>query len=360
MKGHDDTIKTISLCSDTKAKPYGLYQMTVLYDYSIENIANNFTKLVNGGLSADIAAKNAINLEIGLENNIEIGFDTFGCTAFHVEDANGNHHYMGRNYDNSTNTSAMMVRCEPSGGFKSIAFAALSSMGDFLTDPLSLEENRKATLTLPFLCLDGINENGVSIAVLVNGDNEYSNPPSIPGVQPTHQTYKAGLSIFTTLAIRLVLDRAESTDHAIQLLEAYNMVATGKFDYHFYISNATGNGKIVEYDCEDQTRKDTISDTEIATNFFIKYIDDVKPGIPTKYGHGRERYDAVQKVLKEHGGSYSACIVWDALQASQQTAETYKLSNTQWSICYNNMKLTANVVFRQIWDQEYVFMVKLV
>lgn len=360
MKGHDDTIKTISLCSDTKAKPYGLYQMTVLYDYSIENIANNFTKLVNRGLPTDIAAKNAINLEIGLENNIEIGFNTFGCTAFHVKHDSLQCHYMGRNYDNGTNTSAMMVRCEPSGGFKSIAFAALSSMGDFLTDPLSLEENRKATLALPFLCLDGINENGVSIAVLVNGDNEYSNPPSIPGVQPTHQTYKDGLSIFTTLAIRLVLDRAKSTDHAIQLLEAYNMVATGKFDYHFYISDATGNGKIVEYDCKDQTRKDTISDTEIATNFFIKYIDDVKPGIPTKYGHGRERYDAVQNVLKQHEGSHTDGTVWEALQASQQIAETYKPSNTQWSICYNNTKLTANVVFRRLWNQEYIFMVKLV
>ena len=86
-----------------------------------------------------------------------------------------------------------------------------------------------------------LNEKGVSIAVLTL-DSE-----------PTNQdTGKPVLA--TTMAIRLVLDRAATTAEAVELLQQYDMFATSGRDYHFYITDAAGDGRVIEYDCDDPAR----------------------------------------------------------------------------------------------------------
>ncbi|MFR7667911.1 MAG: hypothetical protein ACLU00_05145 [Mediterraneibacter faecis] len=53
-------------------------------------------------------------------------------------------------------TSAMLVYCTPKNGYKSVAFAALDNVSANIPD-----ENVKkklASLTSPFICLDGMNE----------------------------------------------------------------------------------------------------------------------------------------------------------------------------------------------------------
>lgn len=104
---------------------------------------------------------------------------------------------MGRNYDFKLDTSALMVRCAPEDGYKSIAFAALNNIGADQADA-SLS-NKMACLTAPFACLDGINEKGVSIAVL-----------TLPSEPTMHDTGKPKLA--TSLLFRLILDRAATTD----------------------------------------------------------------------------------------------------------------------------------------------------
>ena len=143
---------------------------------------------------------------------------------------------------------------------------------------------------------DGMNEKGVSIAVLTLDSD------------PVHQdTGKPTIS--TTLAIRLVLDRAASTEEAVTLLKSYDMFASSGRDYHFYITDANGDGRVIEYDCNSNTRELVDTKSEAITNFFILYKDKVAPnqrnGI---YGHGRERYDAVLNVFeteKEHTNTTS-------------------------------------------------------
>lgn len=86
----------------------------------------------------------------------------------------------------------MLVCTAPKDGYKSIAFAALDNLGANQADAST--KAKIASLLAPFACLDGINEKGVSIAVLTL-DSE-----------PTKQdTGKPVLA--TTMAIRLVLDR---------------------------------------------------------------------------------------------------------------------------------------------------------
>lgn len=69
----------------------------------------------------------------------------------------------------------------------------------------------------PFACLDGVNERGVSIAVLTLDS------------APTHQV-SGRQHINTALAIRLVLDRAASTQEAVELLARYDMHAMADRD----------------------------------------------------------------------------------------------------------------------------------
>ena len=138
-----------------------------------------------------------------------------------------------------------------------------------------------ASLLAPFACLDGINEKGVSIAVLTL-DSE-----------PTKQdTGKPVLA--TTMAIRLVLDRAATTAEAVELLQQYDMFATSGRDYHFYITDAAGDGCVIEYDCDDPARPMVVTPSQQVTNFFVKYKENVLPKQKYgMYGHGGERYVAI-------------------------------------------------------------------
>ena len=247
---------------------------------------------------------------------------------------------MGRNYDFKNDTSAMLVYCMPRDGYKSVAFAALDNVGANQADE-SIKK-KLAALTAPFICLDGVNEKGVSIAVLTL-DSE-----------PVHQdTGKP--TIATTLAIRLVLDRASTTEEAIELLKGYDMFATSGRDYHFYITDGSGDGRVVEYDCDSETRELVATPTEAVTNFYILHKDMVEPNQKNGiYGHGRERYDAVLDVFEQQKGNYTDETMWAALQASSQDPNPESItSNTQWSINYNNTDLTADIAIRRNWDDVY-------
>ena len=307
---------------------YDLYSMDIHYDYNLD-------RLISRGITDDQSMIDAILAESLPLLPVHIKAPKFGCTAFTLTDA-GDDVHMGRNYDFKNDTSAMLVHCTPKDGYSSVAFAALDNVS--ANQPEANLKKRLATLTAPFICLDGMNEKGVSIAVLTL-DSE-----------PVHQdTGKP--TIATTLAIRLVLDRAATTQEAVDLLRGYDMFASSGRDYHFYITDASGDGRVVEYDCESSTRELVDTKSEAVTNFFILYRDRVEPnqrnGI---YGHGRERYDAVMDVLAQNE-TYTVSTVWSALRAASQDPNPEEVtSNTQWSIDFNNTDCTADVVLRRNWE----------
>lgn len=324
---------------------YNLYSMTVEYDYDVDDVIKSFTSCradyKTGKIKADQAADEAVRISLGIETTKTVGLPAFGCTAFTAK-ISENDVRMGRNYDFKINTSGMMVRCKPKSvgndrRYKSIAFAALANIG--ITDPILQKD--KILLAAPYICLDGINEKGVSIAVLVV-DGEL-----------TCQFDNDKQNLFTTLAIRLVLDKADSTDTAVKLLKDYNMFAVGGKDYHFYISDASGNGVVVEYDYKHlDTRALKVTPTRVVTNFYIYDKE--------HYGHGYDRYITVQKILDrlpEKTGSNE--LLWTALEdSSQEPIEGDPTSNTQWSILFDNTDKRAEIVFRRHWDDKYTFRVE--
>lgn len=306
---------------------YNLYTVDIKYNYSLE-------KIINYGIENDQSSIDAITKESFPLLPIKIKAPSFGCTAFTLKDNNDNVH-MGRNYDFMNNTSAMLVRCTPKNGYKSVAFAALDNISANV--PEKSLKNKFAVLTSPFICLDGINEKGVSIAVLTLDS------------KPTRQN-TGKPTIATPMAIRFVLDRASTTEEAVNLLKQYDMYATSGRDYHFYITDSKGDGRVVEYDCHSKERKMVDTKTDVVTNFFMLYKDKVKPNCKNGiYGHGKERYDIVNSVLDCEKDNYTDKTVEQALKLASQEPSDEPTSNTQWSIDYNNTNLTAKIALRRRW-----------
>lgn len=330
--GRIKTMSSIQKITDY-SDGYNLYRMNVDYDYQLDDI-------IKRGISDDQSMIDAILAEALPLLPVKIKAPKFGCTAFTLTDENGQTH-MGRNYDFKRDTSAMLVYCTPKNGYKSVAFAAMDNVSANVPD-----ENLKkklASLTAPFICLDGMNEKGVSIAVL-----------TLDSTPVHHDTGKP--TIATTLAIRLVLDRAATTQEAVDLLRGYDMFASSGRDYHFYITDASGDGRAVEYDCDSPTRELVDTKIEAITNFYAIYKEKVLPNQKNGiYGHGRERYDAVMEVL-ETQSPYTDATVWEALKASSQDPNPVDItSNTQWSINFNNTARTAAIAIRRNWQDVTVY-----
>ena len=168
--------------------------------------------------------------------------------------------------------------------------------------------------------------------------------------EPVHQNTGRPV-IGTTLVIRLILDRAATTEEAIELLNQYDMFATSGRDYHFYITDASGDGRVVEYDCESETREMVATPIRSITNFFGLYKDKVLPNQKNGiYGHGKERYDKMEAIF-DYEEVYTSDVAWEALKAaSQEPSEEEVTSNTQWSIVYDDTNLTAEIALRRNWD----------
>lgn len=324
--GRFQTIRTIEKVTDYEE--YNLYRMEVKYEYDLD-------RLIEYGITDDQSLVDAIVEEALPILPVQIDVPDFGCSAFTLQEADGDI-LMGRNYDFRRDTSAMLVYCEPEDGYKSVGFAALDNIS--ANTPEESMKKKLATLTAPFICLDGMNEKGVSIAVLTL-DSE-----------PVHQNTGKPV-IGTTLAIRLILDRAASTAEAVELLQQYDMFASSGRDYHFYITDSTGDGRVIEYDCESETRKMVATPVRSVTNFFALYEDQVLPnqrnGI---YGHGKERYDKME-ALFDYEEVYTKDVAWEALKAAAQEPSADDItSNTQWSILYDDTNLTAEIILRRNWD----------
>lgn len=318
---------------------FGIYSMSVEYDYSTEDVINSGYTDTQGFVDAVIKESLPL-LPVSME------LPSYGCSVYRAATEDGDV-IMGRNYDFKLDTSALLVRCSPKNGYRSIAFAALDNVGANKAD--ADIQSRMACLTAPFICLDGVNEKGVSIAVLTL-DSE-----------PTYQD--TGRSkIGTSLAIRLVLDNAATTQEAVDILGRYDMMATNGRDYHFFISDSSGDSRTVEYDCEDENR--TLVDTPVqaVTNYYAMYIDKVeafqKNGI---YGHGKERYDRMMDVIEKYGGTLAYENAFEPLEAASSGPSpdpAAVTSNTQWSVVFNNTDGTADIILRRNWGDVWSFAIQ--
>ena len=79
-----------------------------------------------------------------------------------------------------------------------------------------------------------------------------------------------------------------------------------------------------------------------------KVTTDGKNGI---YGHGKDRYDKIEKVFEASNDQFTNETAWNALIAASQTPKDEDItSNTQWSIVFNNTDKTLEFVLHRNWS----------
>lgn len=305
-----------SLASLRKVDDYPMYRMTYYGDYGF----NEFLK-TGAKSDSDIEAYVTKRLLKGLP--IDLGVTGDGCTAFVTRNAEGEVIF-GRNFDFDY-TPSLQVFTDPDDGYASVSTVNLSFAG-YSADDLPAEgisASSFLTLAAPFLPFDGMNEKGVAIALL-----------AVPEAQPPQGDDKVTLN--TTTAIRLVLDKAASMDEAVELLRQYNLYFSADVQCHYLIADATGKSVIVEYWDGELQVVEPDADYQIASNFVAYNGMNLGEGF-TEF----ERYDAVKARIEEGNGILNE----DDAAALLADIGVHDGSEDllQWSAVYNLTQLNGHI-----------------
>ncbi len=296
-----------SLMSLEKVDKYGMYQMTYYGDYGFDEFLE-----VGARNDADIEAFVTKRLLKGLPINLGVTGD--GCTAFVVKNESGDILF-GRNFD-FLYAPSLQLYTAPNNGYASVstvnlAFAGYS--GDNLPDGSFF--NTFLTLAAPFLPFDGMNEKGLAIALL-----------AVPRAEVPYNPDKITLN--TTTAIRLVLDKAATVEEAIELLKQYNIYFSGGIECHYLIADASGHSVIVEYVNQELCVVESETEYQIASNFIAYNGLNIGEGF-TEF----ERYDRVQNAIEENNGMLE---VSGAIQLLADVGVfDGDIDKLQWSVLYN-------------------------
>ena len=333
-----------------------IYEMTYTVDYKLDDA-------INFGIDGQTKLTQFVGaylMDTQKGKSMSLTYDA-GCSAFAAPDKSTGNFLMGRNFDfnhwdkdsNRIDIPVIVVHTAPKGGKKSVSFVDGYFVGykkGFYTAP---KTDLSMLMALPYLLLDGINEDGFAISVL-----------KLDG-KPTRQTDASKKTVFTTVAMRMLLDRASTVKEATAMLDKYNMcMDRDTASYHFFMADATGDYAIVEYTGKDvniknPTNMETLwqNDTlRCVTNFYVS-----PTMLNTEFGgdshHGRDRYNNLRAGLLKHNYNLTSSQALELLKVVAQGPEgsTSSTGYTQWSEVFNLTKrrLTMNIL--REWDKTFEF-----
>lgn len=334
-----------------------LYEIDYNQDYMLDSVMQpGITEQT--GLFRHIASLLFDNLSA---ENAEVKYGA-GCSAFAAQEAEGKGFLMGRNYDfrhftpdnkSYLPTSAILVRTAPEGGKKSISMVDGLNLGfgqGFYNDG---KTDLSMLMALPYAALDGINEDGFAIGVLALNEK-----------QTNQQTGKQRIG--TTVAIRMMLDKASTVREAIEMLKNYDMDmrGNGHSNYHFFMADATGDYAIVEYTFDKDRTEPKVMEVFTAddslrcvTNF---YVAPSMTGTTDGWGssHGKDRYENLRKTLDEKKHVMKEDEAMQLLEKVSQPPTEELTSQTQWSALYNLTEKTLRLTILREYAKEYNFRIE--
>ena len=320
-------IKTLQ--SIRKVDDYGLYTMEYAGDYG-------FDDFLETGASSDTELIQFVTSKLLKGIPLKFSIPNLGCSTFNATTTDGEAIF-GRNFD-LTYSPALFVRCDPENGYASLSTVNLGFLGYHET---KLPDNLLSsiiTLAAPYAPLDGVNEKGLAIGVLL-----------IPKEATNQQTDR--IDITTTTAVRMVLDKAATVEEAVALLSQYDMHSSANSSYHFQIADASGRSVVVEYLGNEMKVVEMQGDWQAATNFLLS------EGVEDP-GHGQDRYAILEKTLNDKGGVLDEDEGMDLLEAVSQDLhlnDENEISGTQWSIVYNLSEQRADIVVGMKYDSIYEY-----
>ena len=253
---------------------------------------------------------------------------SWACSIFVSYAADGSARY-GRNFDWQHNP-ALLLHTNPSDGYASISMVDISYLGYGRKDEkFKTVEGRKALLAAPLLPFDGMNEHGLTVGMAAVGDTKVpvdADKPSVGSLQ----------------IIRLMLDRAKTTDEALQLFGQFNIVKSGGPNIHYLIADADGKSAVIELKDGKTNIIRGDSNWQSATNFYL--TGQSKPLTQCR------RFAQIHRVMTNKQGSLSQEQIFKLLKnVSQQ--------NTQWSVVYDMKKKEAHVATDRNFNRRSVFKV---
>lgn len=186
-----------TLDSIKKIDEYPLYTMDYAGDYGIDEF------LEQGGASNDAELIDFVVGRLLKGLPIEIELPNLACSTFNAETPSGDAIF-GRNFDLEF-SPGMMVRTNPEDGYASLSMVNLAFIGygeDKLPDDLA---SSIVSLAAPFAPLDGVNEKGLAVGVLLI-DTEATDQrtdrvditATTAGVSAEGKTYMAATSFLLT------------------------------------------------------------------------------------------------------------------------------------------------------------------
>lgn len=356
-----DKLDMIYSLVDLEGDKGRIYEMNYTVDYKLDAALNagivgttSLTRFVVTHLFDSIPSAKSVSLS----------YDA-GCSAFACPDPSSGNFLMGRNFDFNhrdpdTKERVMIpliaVHTAPAGGKKSVSFVD----GQFVKYESGFYTKKGNDLSmlmaLPYLLLDGINEDGFAVSVL-----------KLDGL-PTAQSDSPNKRIFTTVAMRMLLDRASTVKEAKEMLKDYSMyMDTDSASYHFFMAEAKGDFAIVEYTNPDTqlnpNRLEELSGADTlrcVTNFYVSPTMYATPHGMRHSLHGKERYDSLRAGLLRHNYKMTPEEALNLLKVVAQGPDGYQGSTgfTQWSEVFNLSKKTVSMSILREWDKTFHFKVE--
>lgn len=319
--------RVIRTAAGVKKLEDGLYSMEYPGDYRFTGF------LEAGGASSDLAVADYVIQDVahGLID-LNLQGQGFGCSTISASTETGESLF-GRNFDWGF-CSTMIVKTAPPDGYASISTVNMDFLSIGLNSISEKTRMRILSAAAPYAPMDGMNEKGFCVAVLMIEDR-----PAF-----SQDTEKPDLT--TTTAVRLLLDRAANVDEAVELLSQYDLHASAGMMVHFAIADAAGNSVVVEYIDNEMS----VVETDIVTNFYLTAGE--KFGIGTEESH--TRYGILDTLLRSKE-SFSVDDIRDALDSVSKHNFNSQFASTEWSIVYNQQTGEIRYYHRERYDKDFSF-----
>lgn len=301
-----------------------IYFMETESDYHFEKF------LESGGASSDkeVAAFLTKYISKGFYS-LDLEESELACSLLSAMNTDGTHIW-GRNFDWSGSVP-IIVKCSPKNGYASIAtcdFMNITNDAHALPDNLA---NKMLAISALYVPMDGINEAGLCVADLEVNEGGMMNV----------DTDKPDLTI--TTATRLILNKAATVNEAVDLLQQYDIHASGGISHHLAVSDAEGTSVVLEF----VDGKMVVVPSNCATNFNLANGDSAAGGASSK-----ERYELLNSIYEENNGILTPQQMKDAIsQVSKKEGEW----TTQWSIVYNHSTLDVSYWFYGDYNTVYSY-----
>ena len=350
---------------------------------------------LNAEMSASLDTLRRVD-KAGLLYEMDCGFDYYtnpviasllgkfgvydaGCSAFTTWNQNGECFLTARNYDyrhkapdGSYTGLNVAVHCAPEGKYRSVGIADACWLelagGSYYAGVLDDgATDVSMAVMLPYLCVDGMNEKGLSMSNLKLDIKD--------GETAVDQQEPGKVTVAHSVLARYILDSCATVEEAIALAQAYNVRNIAGMDFHLFITDATGASVVLEW----RYNQLTVTETNAVTNFYVGFDDAedrYKDGVCTEkaltlsntvreyhygYGHGYHRFTGIVSALERYiDFSQEDCVprmtetqAMRILSVAAQDPGTEATSMTQYSVIYNAQEGSATIWLNQDYATAY-------